>query len=94
MLQVKAVAVVSSLAPPFPGIGRGMALFFRFGYWACTSWPWFVGWVVRGEGREGRRKPLASMRKSFSVYASTSGDKASLAKPETEALFLESYLVR
>ncbi len=31
--QIQAVALVGAIAPPYPGIGKGMALFFRFGYW-------------------------------------------------------------
>ncbi len=40
-LQIKSAAVVGSIAPPFPGIYKGMSLFFRFGYW-------WVGWSISG----------------------------------------------
>ena len=87
------MAVIGSLSPPFPGIGRGMASFFRFGYWACVAWPWFVGRVIRGEGRAARRAPLASLREGLSTYRWSRGDRAALDRPEVEGAFLESHLV-
>ncbi|GIL48002.1 hypothetical protein Vafri_4719 [Volvox africanus] len=89
---VEGVALVSAIGPPnTPNKGRGMALVFRFGFWACAHAPSIVGWMVRVKASALRRRPLNVLRKSFAPY-NAKADVAVLKRPEVERMFLESTL--